>query len=340
MDEKKRGRKKRVLVLWYTADKNFGDYLIFKTVSDHLRDWGYECVDMDVGRPYRAIANAARKCDFVWFAGGGIIERGIPNIIRFFRKFRLFSLGVKYGITGLSIGDFDYQYAKKELRSWVRHSSFFYCRDDYTADYLNSISGSKKAVSSADVVFACDLERMLKECGQEQPEAPDEGNVSGPFDLGVNFRELPYVDLSGEMNWTAWTDAILKSTANVIGIPDQYDCSGKIRVDYYGQYTPENVLQCIEKCSTVLAMRFHVLLVAARMGKIPIPINYCPKVGRLAGQLGITDLVLGINDCEGLESAMQKIADNEDRYRKTAAEKVACYEAEAAKMFQTVKQCI
>ena len=117
--------KKSALILWYTIDLNYGDYLIFQTVKGYLKDWGFEVEGIDVGLPYREIAKIARKYDILWFAGGGIIERGIPDIIINFKKFHKKARKIKYGVTGLSIGNFNYSNEIKAIQYWVANASFF-----------------------------------------------------------------------------------------------------------------------------------------------------------------------------------------------------------------------
>lgn len=318
-------KKKRVLVLWYTVDNNLGDYYIYTTVTSFLRQWGFEYVSMEVGSPYECIAQAAKRCDFVWFAGGGIIERGIPNIILNIEKYLQCSRRVKYGITGLSIGEFDYSKAADSLSSWVRNSEFFYTRDAYSANELNRISNSTKVKACVDVVFALDVESIVEK-------------IDNSFELGINFRELPYVDLSGEFQWERWNEEISRINKTIAGIPDQHDCSDKVGYKLEKDYTPEKALNIIGQCEDVLAMRYHVLLLAARLGKIPIPIAYCPKVTRLAEQLGITGLTLGVHDYDKLAGIIRLADDNKIDYDKIIKDSVRQCECEAQTMFNNIEE--
>ena len=123
---------KKVLLLWYTINNNFGDVLIYETVKDTLETSGLEVSYIDVGNPCKDIFYEANKHDFLLFAGGGIIERYVPNVIRYFQE-DFDELTVPYGVIGLSIGGFDYTKYKDQIGFWVRNAEFFYTRDEYSA---------------------------------------------------------------------------------------------------------------------------------------------------------------------------------------------------------------
>lgn len=322
-----KNKKKKVLVLWYPIGSNFGDFYIHETVKNNLDKWGYSWNSMDVGLPYNQIAKVAKKCDFVWFAGGGIIERGIPDIILQFKKFHKQARNIKYGITGLSIGEFDYSDNKSSLSYWINNASFFYTRDKYSADELNRIIGNQIAYASADVVFASDAEKQYI-------------NNKNDYDIGINFRDLPYPDLSGEFDWESWTNSISEINGKITGIPDQYDVSDMVNFNMEVAYSPQNALKAISKCNIVVAMRFHVILFAAKMGKIPIPINYCPKVERLAKQLGIDNLVLGVHDFHDLPAKINEVNNNKDFYQEVIAQNVCILENNINKTFDVVKSIL
>ena len=320
-----RKSKKKVLVLWYTYKKNLGDYYIYATVKGYLQKWGYDIIDMDVGLPYEKIAKVAKRCDFMWFAGGGIIERWIPDIILNFKKFYEISNQIKYGVSGLSIGGFSYDNNADCLSYWIEKSAFFFSRDKYTAFELNRLSNSNKVTESVDVVFALDLSTVR--------------DLSDDY-LGINFRELPYKDITGEFQWNNWENEIRKiSTQNVIVIPDQDDVSSYITYDLTCKYSPQNALNIISKCDFLIAMRYHVVLLAARMGKLSIPICYCPKVERLAEQLGLNHLMLNIDGYDKLEDKMNLLLENKINLENSVKEKVEENEKVSQQMFCKIK-CI
>ncbi len=320
-------KRKLILILWYSVDKNLGDYYLLQTVCDHIREWGYDYVDMDVGLSWDLIAKQARKVDFLWFAGGGIIERGIPNIILNFEKFHIKAKRVKYGISGLSIGQFDYSFCAKSIEYWVKNATYFYARDEFTCSELNRLSCSKLVESTSDIVFAYSMDNL------HLPK-------NSRYELGVNFRELPYADLSGEFKWNEWNLMLDNLKMRIIGIPDQHDCSKYMSVKYDQEYTPELTLQVISSCKYVLAMRFHIVLFAARMEIIPIPIEYCPKVRRLATQLGIQDLIVGVHEFNKVPSIIQKVKDNRDMYKNIVKENANLYEEKAKIMFKEIEKCL
>lgn len=321
---RKRLFKRKILLLWYSIDENFGDYYICETVKRYIEGWGYKCIAMEVGLPYDEIAEVAKKCEFLWFAGGGIIERGMPSILSEFIKFHEKSGFIKYGITGLSIGGFDYSDKRTVLKYWVNNSLFFYTRDSYSARELNHLANSNKAKDSVDVVFAKDIKRRYE-------------NIEKRGKIGINFRDLPYPDLSGEFEWDRWNKEISNIGYDIIGIPDQYDFSEKVNFMVDKSYSPDGALTIIAKCDIVVAMRFHVILMAARMGKIPIPINYCPKVERLAEQLGISDLLLSVHDYNKLKNTIDLAIEQKSKYARIISDHISDYEDRAGLLFDEIK---
>lgn len=318
-------KKNTILLLWYKEGNNLGDYYIYKTVVSLLDKWGYFYTDIDVGLPYNKIACKARKCDFLWFIGGGIIERWIPDVIRNFSSFHKKSKSIRYGITGLSIGDFDYNEYIDELKYWTTNSVFFFVRDNYTSDYLNAISNSKSVKTTADIVFAYPLNNVYREYNSD-------------YAIGVNFRDLPYVDLSGEFKWDKWNEKINRIN-NVRIIPDQHNELLKYDLYFDKEYSPEKALQVISKCDIVIAMRYHVLLFAARMKKFIVPINYCPKVERLAKQLGVEGYTIGVHDYNKLDSVIEKLK-NDKLYYNTLQKNVTELENSVTTMLIDIKHIL
>ena len=318
-------RKPKVLVLWYPVDENLGDYYLFNTVRNYAINWGYEVDDIDVGAPFDKIVEAARDCDWVWFAGGGIIERGIPDLICNFPSFLKRTKKIKYGVTGLSVGDFDYSDRANEISEWVNNAAFFYTRDDYSAELLNSMASSRKVISSVDVVFAS---------GIVEAERLEHTRC-----VGVSFRPMPYPDLTGEIAWKDWNDAINNNVEGlIIGIPDQFEVSELLDFSYELGYSPQNAVKEIMRMDYGIAMRYHVILIAAIMGKICIPIDYCPKVARLAKQLGIEELILHYDQPDQLSKVLRMYKENEDVYKETVKTNVEIMKMKAKKMFENVEQ--
>ena len=320
-------KRKKILILWYTYQKNLGDYYLFKTVQSYAKLWGYDVCGMDIGEPYEKIAKASKKFDYLWFAGGGIIERGVPDIIRNFPLFYEKTNHILYGVTGLSVGNFDYTYYSTQISSWVQNSSFFYARDDYTADLLNSMSKIQKVLPSADVVFAYKDFEIYKASCQKL--------------FGANFRSMPYPDLTGEINWSQWNNMINETVFDeIIGIPDQLDVSQHFSFNFESKYSPQKVVNIISQIDYGIAMRYHVILIAAMMGKVCIPIDYCPKVTRLAEQLGISDLVLHYNEANKFKNIFMLYSQNEDHYKKIVETNVQLLKLKALEMFKTVESII
>ncbi len=318
-------KQKKALILWYTIDSNFGDYYIYETIKQYLLDWNYNVINLDIGLPWHKIAKTAKKCDLLWFAGGGIIERWIPDVITNFERFHKKTKFLNYGITGLSIGEFNYDKYRNVLSYWVNNSKFFYSRDDYTASVLNRYSNSKKVIPSVDVVFACKSFQinLIRDLVSENKNY-----------VGINFRDLPYVDLSGEFNWLEWCRSIKNSIAiETKGIPDQYDYSTKVDFDVIAHYSPANALAVLMNSKFNIAMRYHVLLMSARLGIPCVPICYCPKVSRLSDQLGLAELNLGVHDYNRIKEKVDYLIQHFNDIQKNLNSRCKEMELQAEKMF-------
>lgn len=328
----KHQRKRKILILWYSINNNLGDYYLFNTVKNHAVKWGFDVDSMDVGMPYKEIAKVAKKCDWIWFAGGGIIERGVPDIIEHFPEFfKKIKKSTLYGVTGISLGEFNYESKANQLSLWVNKASFFYVRDDYSSSVLNGYSGNSKVISTSDVVLAYD---GFWNCGS---------HISN--NVGINFREMPYKDLTGGINCEAWYKSIKKSISNpIVIIPDQDSIIKQVdnKIDY--EYTPQSAVASIASIDFGIAMRYHVILIAAMMGKVCIPIDYCPKVTRLAEQLGIGDIVLHYNEVEKVNGIIEMYNKNRDYYVETVNKNVIAMKEKTIKMFLEIesimKECI
>jgi len=304
-------RAKKILLLWYQRGDNFGDVLLYSTTRKYLESAGYCVESHEVGDSAVDIAVHANQCNFMLFAGGGIIERFVPHVIQDIRELKEL-LRVPYGVIGLGVGTFNYDKYADALKYWVDQAEFFYVRDAATRDYLNEISGSAKVIFSGDVVFA---NKMIVK------------NIQKGNGIGLNLRDIPYTDVQGEFDWKLVNDASQKAKCNIL-IPDSHDQISNLQIIFDNQADVENykclnreskieeVLSAIQKCHTVIAMRFHVVLAAALMGVIPIPILYCPKVSYLAEQLGIMELAIELGEWEKMPEKAELAQRNRDKYFK------------------------
>jgi polysaccharide pyruvyl transferase WcaK-like protein len=75
-------------------------------------------------------------------------------------------------------------------------------------------------------------------------------------------------------------------------------------------------------------------------GKVCIPIDYCPKVSRLASQLGISDLILHYNEANKLPDMINRYKANEEFYKNKVKENVIFLRKEANRMFELVEKII
>jgi len=313
---------KKILLVWYMEEDNFGDTLLADTSHNILKENNF-CIEYhEVGDSYKNIIQHANNCDFLLFAGGGIIERYIPDIIRNFGK--VYSLlEVPYGVIGLSIGGFIYDAYETQLGKWVDNSAFFFSRDNYTADILNRYAILKKVICSNDCVF---LNSRI-----------ERNNIPIEEKIGINIRNMPYEDITGALNVDSIKRIyeeknamlIMDSSKELLRI-DNSEKTCKSYMEYLEKNKIEKAEQIIEQvadCKYIIAMRYHVILVAATMGIPTIPIAYCPKVERLSQNLGLKNLIVYPNRMDELEGKIIDIQKNDEKYRE-----IMCFNVKKAKM--------
>lgn len=298
------GSKGRVLLVVCLYENNFGDQLIYQTIEKKLRRQGFATETVEVSEKLAAshLIERANNSDFLYFVGGGLIERWAPDSIRHFTAIYP-HLRVPHGVIGLSTGTFDYSDFNDSLKLFCDTASFFYTRDEDSIATFIKAGASKLPEVGVDVVFANDTLGRLRRTGS---------------DISANFRNIPYPDITGDLDWTGWGAALRHIGVKSL-IPDCSDAQRQLGLSV----NQGSILSQLAGCSIVVAMRFHIVLAAAMMGVLPIPVAYCPKVRRLAEQIGIGDYCLDIKDSDCLVAAVDRLKANERMLRADMAKRVA-----------------
>ena len=313
---------KKILLLWYTINQNFGDVLIYDTVKKYLEKYDCKCDYMDVGQPCNKIVKKANEYDFLLFAGGGIIERYVPNVIRYWKE-DYGELKIPYGVIGLSIGTFNYDDYFSSISFWIEKASFFYTRDDYSARKLNDIYGKTKVKSGVDVVWA--NENIKKKTYKNKSY------------MGINIRNVPYLDVNKDINWKELQNIISHNNIS-IQIPDE---SGIIIEGLKQQtYDINNVIDQISKCKMIIAMRYHIILVCAIMGIPCIPISYCNKVHELSQQLNINEYEVQLSQIHLINEKIKSMQSNYDCVKNKILKNATSMKAESLKMLEIISNKI
>lgn len=271
----------KVLLIVCLYESNFGDILIYQTIRNCLENAGFKIDTYEISQPLAGsdFFDKANGSDFVYFVGGGIIERCAPDLIRNF-DFVSRHLRVPYGVVGLSTGAFSYDAFSASLRLFCDNAAFFYTRDSESIETFRRCGAGRLPVSGVDMVFA-----------SMAPPAP--AAAKGP--ITASFRNVPYPDVTGELDWDAWSNS-LKHIGVEYLIQDCCEAQKRLGI----RISTNNIVQDIAGSSLVVAMRYHIILVAAMLGIPTIPVAYCPKVKRLAKQLGLSDYCLEMNESHRL----------------------------------------
>lgn len=326
---------KKILLLWYMEEDNFGDVLLADTTKRRLKEAGCKVVDCEVGSSPDNIIFMANNCDFVLFGGGGIIERYIPGILQKFDQY-FKRIKVPYGVIGISVGRFNYDYKSISLGAWIDNACFFYVRDEESRHILNQYSSKKKVKCSGDCVF-------LNENIWLKPEKLK--NI-----IGINVRELPYPDLTGELDF----DKIVK-IKNLFNAKLIFDssksCIEKVsskeeykKYEIYMQSTKiakiEQIISQIQDCDLIIGMRYHVVLAAALSGIPSVAIKYCPKVETLVKQLGIDSLAVDINEYDEIINKVMYLKTHYDEYTSIINNNVSKIRNKVEEMYKEIVNII
>jgi polysaccharide pyruvyl transferase WcaK-like protein len=314
-------RRPKVLLVVCLYENNFGDVLIYDTVDRNLQDAGFETEIIHVHQSLNEskLIERANNSDFLCFAGGGLIERGAPPVIRNF-EFVYQHLKVPYGVLGLSVGEFDYSSFANSLRLFSENAVFFYTRDRESVGVFEKFGSSKLPTARVDVVFA----NKTLELYRAEPKI-----------ITASFRNVPYVDVTGDLNWQRWS-AVLRTVGVSSLIPDCSRAQSQLGIPIANG----DILQQISLSKVVVAMRYHIILAAAVMGIPVIPITYCPKVGRLAEQLGIGKYCLGIHQHDKLRIVFDQLCSEAKSVKQILRTRVDGLKKQANQMFTDVTKKI
>jgi polysaccharide pyruvyl transferase WcaK-like protein len=283
-----RATKTKILLVVCLYENNFGDILIHKTIDKKLRQAGFETehVEISDGLNRSRLIERANNCQFLYFVGGGIIERWAPEIITSFDRLHPW-LKIPYGVVGLSTGNFDYSRFHHSLKVFSEKAGFFYTRDKDSIETFRKAGARKLPQAGVDVVFASDEISALRTTGRMRT---------------AHFRNVPYIDVTGDLDWPRWSAALRKIGVESL-VPDCSQAQKQLGIPI----DTDSPIGQISKSEIVVAMRFHTILVASMMGSLTIPINYCPKIKRLSQQLGIGPYCLELSDHDKLEATFQQL---------------------------------
>ena len=311
---------------------NFGDTLIAETTSEILKKEGYVVVNHEIGGNPNDIILLSYECDFLLFAGGGIIERYIPPLLRRFSEY-VSELSIPYGVMGVSVGDFNYDHKSISLGKWVDESVFFYTRDERSRKILNKYSKTNKAKYTGDCVFLTNRLNSYTNYNRDK--------------VGINIRDLPYTDLTGELDWNRILEImdIIKSDVIIMDSSDdiRHILIEQKEIDKYYDYIKKNksekveqIIDEINECGIIVAMRYHVILIAALLGIPTVAIKYCPKVETLVEQLELHDISVDINDYNGILKKYDYLCNHYKEYKEKLLTNVKIMKKRVVDMYEEV----
>ncbi len=325
---------KKVLLLWYFEEDNFGDILLYRTTRNFLADHNIETISYEVGQPCVDIIHEANKTDFLLFAGGGIIESGVPNVIKYFKEdYSL--LHVPYGVIGLGVSDSDYSQYEEQIRFWIENAQFFFVRDEYSQNRLINLTGLSRVICSADCVTH---NREILKYGQSI------GNH-----VGINVRDLPFKNKTGDFDIEVLRNIYRECKITRV-IPDaseeqwnKFEGIENLQLLNRFRYMDrservEAIVNELRECEFVIGMRYHVILVSAMLGIVPIPIVYHEKVRSLVSSLGLDDLSVELNEIDKIPEMYIKAKKGKDYYLNKCTEGIVTLRLKSDEMYQSIEK--
>lgn len=296
-----------------------------------------------------------RRADLVITTGGTYLVENY-NLERRINQFRIDAAFGKVPVFFTqSLGPFDKDYNRRELKPVFDRSPLILLRDERSGAHLDGlVDDMGKCHVVADSVFAlADKARIEAIQAAKEPPQPT-GRV------GISVRHWNYVN-DGADGMRRYMDSMRDITTALVrdhgkqvtfvstcqGVPeyahDDSKTARKIVAELAPEiaahvsvdaafHTPEQLMELVKSFDFVVATRMHMMIMSLCVGTPVLPIAYEFKTRELAKRVGLSDLLLDI-DTVTPEEAGRKLAafaGNLDRLR--AATLAAVLEEHASAM--------
>ncbi|NLG52938.1 MAG: polysaccharide pyruvyl transferase family protein [Clostridiales bacterium] len=305
-------------------DRNFGDDMMIRIVADKLREHSFFISERkkELLLPFSGDKNIfdldkhpdARIDAVLRVVGSGFMIRNYAGLYYSIRC--LMSRGtkkIKSAVLGCNIGPFYGKLAERvSVREMARHD-LITVRDTVSLKFLNDNLKNIKTAYYPDILFS--LPDMWL--------AP----VTGEDCLGIsayrrNANNLDtYVEMSEIADWY-----ISGTGKNVLlfafDTEDENDLSAAYTIKGLCKYPDkveivphtgngDNIIHGFSRCKTIIAVRFHSLILALRMGLRVIPVTYSDKTKNMLCDLGYTGISFNLDkiDAESIKQAIEKDGD-------------------------------
>jgi len=250
--------------------------------------------------------------DIVLGAGGGYIggyNRGTP--ISLFRLWFASQLGKPVILGPNTVEPFGYDWLQKVSIPLLKSVDHIMSREQYTTDYLDSLSFGNRTSSVPDAAFMMYNDSSID--GQEILN--NESSESGPY-AGVTVRDWHF---NRTENPDKRRQEYLESVADTIDYLNEeygyhvliaqqvhrdlelsYTVSGMAETDdvsvMEGHYTPTEMVSTYSELKLLVGTRLHSVLMAFVGGTPAVDISYGVKGHGIMSSLGLDEYVIDISD--------------------------------------------
>ncbi|MCD5324098.1 MULTISPECIES: polysaccharide pyruvyl transferase CsaB [Pontibacillus] len=289
------------------------------SVTSIYRGWRHD---------FKKKVRALREADLLLSGGGGLLQDTYPTRIIFgpLPYYLLIVLlaklcGTKVMFFSQGVGPVTSKYGKLLMRMFGNLADFITVRDDYSKNYLHDLKVTRpKTVVTADIVFAYQG-RDDDACVESLPIKRDDSLVG--ISVRPWFEETRY-----QKEMALLVDRLIKEhgvTPVFIPMEGEHDASVSRTIQGHMEhgdktyvlgtdFTPNQYLQFMKHCDTVIGMRLHALIFAT-LASVPYAgISYDKKVESLAKRTGMWDYSTTLEEftADDLYPKVAQILENHD----------------------------
>jgi colanic acid/amylovoran biosynthesis protein len=283
-----------------------------------------------------------RDADLVITTGGTYLVENY-NLERRLNQFRIDAiLGQDPVFFTQSLGPFDKEYNRRELKPVFDRSPLILLRDARSKEHISDlVADPGKCHVVADAVFAlADTDRIAGILASNGPA------VTGR--VAISVRHWNYVK-GGGGGMDRYLDAIRNIVTILVreqgkevsflstcqGVPEYaHDDSKAAKAIVAGLdpeiaahvsvdaafHTPEQLMAAVKGFDFVVATRMHMMIMSLCVGTPVLPIAYEFKTKEVAKRIGVSDVLLDIDTVTAKEAGekLKSFTQNLDHYRRTA----------------------
>ncbi len=281
----------KVVISGYYGFKNFGDELILSVLSDKLKTVGADVTVFSIDPQFTTqqygveavktfqpfeVFKTLWHSDVLISGGGSLFQdaTSLKSVIYYAFVLGLAQiLGKKTIIFAQGVGPLNHPLSKFLVKNLFRRCDYVSVRDEKSQKLLQNWGISAKLVP--DPAYSLNIPQYEKK--------PFTGVQLRKFD-GVNEDFI--TNLAGAIQGESKIFSLQKSL--------DFEICKNFALRTNGQLIEENITEELGQLETLVAMRFHALIIALKAGVKCVAINYDPKVQTLAEKYSLP--IINLND--------------------------------------------